>query len=201
MSPDGLSVVEHVPLPYGNNHVGKGCIEKNWTFFEDAGHLRTVYAPFPLHVVFDVKTGRRWSSAPAGGAESWKAKYGEPRGGTMPIPFGTRHWISFFHSHTSDVDCGRRYHVGAYLFERASSNYAAVRFTRQPLLTASKQDAFSMPLSFRSVLFNPAVVFPGSAEYVDGAANIRVTSGLNEHSIVEHFFSVERLKQLFARPA
>lgn len=201
MSPDGTRVLDHVPLPFGNNHIGRGCIEKNWTFFDDGGQLRAVYSAYPLHLVYDVRTGRRWSSSPAGGAESWKAKYGEPRGGTMPIPFGGRHWITFFHSHTSDVDCGRRYHVGAYLFERASSNYSAVRFTKQPLLTASKQDAFSMPLSFRSVLYNPAVVFPGSAEYVDDGTAIRVTSGLNEHSLVEHVFSVERLKAVFARPA
>lgn len=196
LDPNTMSVVEHVALPFGDNNPSPKAIEKNWIFFEEAGSLRFVYSAHPMHVVYDVKTGRRWSSTSLGGCEAWNAKYGQPRGGTPPIRFG-RHWLTFFHSHLADLDCGRRYFVGAYLFEGPGNNYQPAKFTRVPLLTGSKQDGFSMPLSFRSVLFNPAVIFPGSAEYSDDQKFIKVVSGLNEYALVEHTIPVEALKTAF----
>jgi hypothetical protein len=193
LSADGTRMEEHLPLPFGNNSVSPRAIEKNWQFFDDGG-LRFVYTTYPNHVVFDVKTGRRWSSTSMGGAGKWNATYGEPRGGTPPIRFG-RFWLSFFHSHVSDLACTRRYFVGAYLFEGSGSNYQPTAFTTEPLLSSSKQDGFSMPLSVRSIIYNPAVIFPGSAEYTPDEKHIEVVSGLNEHGLSLHRFSVDNLKK------
>lgn len=190
---DSLTVVDkNVPLPFFNNHPKEGLFEKNWSFFDDGGRIFAVYSILPAHVVIDTMTGRTIRSSSFGGAAHWERLYGQPRGGTPPIPCPGG-WMSLFHSSVEEPFPTRRYFVGAYRFSQKGSNYQPAAFTRSPLLEGSLRDG--LPWKPTESPESPAVIFPGSAHLSDDGKSLEVFSGLNEHSVAWHSLPVEKIFQ------
>lgn len=193
LSPDLLSVVRDIPLPFFNNFPKDGYFEKNWGFFEDRGELMAVHEVFPQHVIVSVDSGKVRRSTPFGGAGKWVENYGQPRGSTPPVRV-KEGWLSLFHSHTVGAMPSRRYYVGAYLFSSRESNFQPNYFSKRPLLVGSLRDGFAWRPEDED--FNPAVIFPGSLE-LSPDGGIFTISGLNEHSLAWHHLSKAELSLSF----
>lgn len=150
--------VEQPPFP-GNDW---SSIQKNYVFFECEGDLWCIYHSSPRRLFkFDKNQWHPYDSSKSVG---WP--YGEIRGGTSPVPFGT-YWLRFFHSRL-DNDAWlwhvtkrwyHRYFVGAYLME-TKPPFNVVRVSRKPILYGSEDDNLGIHDRTACLHYKPNVVFP-----------------------------------------
>lgn len=125
--------------------------EKNWQFFEYAGDLHFVYK-INNHTVVNpnLVTGEIEVEYSTEGMLPWE--YGEPRGGTPPIPFGKDRLMSVFHSHLYDKKLQKKvYYAGVYTFENFPP-FTPLQVSKFPILKGDTQD--------KTVLWNNVAVFP-----------------------------------------
>jgi predicted GH43/DUF377 family glycosyl hydrolase len=134
--------------------------EKNWQFFIHDDELYCVYTMRPyvvckleLHENREIRIVEQYKTP---FAHMWK--WGQPRGGSLPIRVGDR-YAAFFHSHTiADVGDPKKiriYHAGYYEFE-AKPPFRPLVFSSKPVLSADVDD---LPRSFN----RHSVVFPCGA--------------------------------------
>lgn len=118
---------------YGKNDWS--ATEKNWVFFEYCG-VWCKHLTGPRQIIFD-EAGREWRTP----GPQWG--YGTPRGGTVPIKFGS-FYLWFFHSTLwNELSADRwRYYIGAYITE-TSPPFRVVNVTRRPIICGSRIDGLS----------------------------------------------------------
>lgn len=143
--------------------------EKNWCFFEHNGKLHVSYSLSPVHTVYELdhlgKVRNEYRS------ETPKCWYGEPRGGTQPIPFGND-WLKFFHSNLVNTksDAHWNYSMGALVMQSAPP-FRITKISSHPILAGSE-------MFNRSMHWKPKCILPyGAVRNGDG---FEVGVGLND---------------------
>ena len=150
LSPDFKVIGEEHPV-YGYNgvhHFANLVHEKNWLPFFHDDKLYLTYRVTP-HRVFRVVDEYETEEYVTEGVSDWL--YGQPAGGTAPVPFDSDTSLSLFHSFTEEGVI-RTYHVGAYLMENRPP-FRIVRYTKKPLITANKDMTNSQEFHKQSQYF------------------------------------------------
>jgi predicted GH43/DUF377 family glycosyl hydrolase len=154
---------------YGSNR--RDGFEKNWTFFESAGELFALYAPWRWEFVRIGRDGR--CAAVRGKRRALSREFGVPFGGTPPMRRPDGSFLTLLHAYTMAGET-RVYHVLAAVFE-PEPPFALVRISTAPVISGS--DRWPMPAA-GSVLNPPWSVFPAGL-LLDGK-RIVASAGVND---------------------
>jgi predicted GH43/DUF377 family glycosyl hydrolase len=135
-------------------------MQKNYVFFQDDDELYCIYRRYPIHQVFKIIGDH---AEPAGSCPGLRWYFGEPRGGSPPLPYEGK-LISFFHSSLDNEVQGprRRYYMGAIVMQ-PDPPFRPVAISIEPILFGSEVDDIppkDWPLCKHR---KPQVVFPGGA--------------------------------------
>ena len=145
------SVEGQTLIKYGHND--GMSMEKNWVPFSFDGNIHFIYSCDRGHVVIEVE-GESLITEHLGVGAKWK--WGECRGGTVPMPYLGK-WLRFFHSRI-----GTRYYVGALLMEpKAPFNVVCV--SKRPVLQGSMEDSLTPAVRSGVRHWKGNVVFPAGA--------------------------------------
>lgn len=158
-------VLKEIGRPsYGHNEGFAGKMEKNWVFFERNDLAYFIYESDPKQIVVHwsgIKEDEYVTDGP-----SWA--YGKIKGGTMPVPFGSK-LLRFFHS-TLDNDPGqwrRRYYIGACVME-PEPPFKTIRTSTKPIIYGSEVDGLKPAERKNIIHYKGNVVFPGGIVMRDG---------------------------------
>lgn len=177
----------NVKQPKIGKNDGSAC-EKNWIFFNHNGRLMVIYESYPEQIIYEVNGDHEHRSR----GLNWA--YGEPRGGTAPIPFRDK-LLRFFHSRL-DNESGqfrRRYYCGAMLLD-PEPPFKPVAISKEPLLIGSEADDLTAQEKASCVQYKAKVVFPGSAVESSPGGFIWLACGINDASCVIMKIDPEGLK-------
>lgn len=139
----------------GVNH--QRAKEKNWIFFEDAGHLRVIYRDDPDHAVYLVN-GEHGGEQHVTPAAKWP--WGPIRGGTPPVRLDDGNLLVIFHSSVPSENPPHfvRYYAGAYVMQGVAP-FRILKISRRPLMAGSEADGHKVDPRYVEG-WKPYVVFP-----------------------------------------
>jgi predicted GH43/DUF377 family glycosyl hydrolase len=168
-------------------------IEKNWVFF-DFKSLESGYSIYAIHhsqpeqMVIRL-SGHNVTEEHTSKSPQWK--YGEIKGGTLPIEYEGK-WLRFFHSTLDNepIPQWRRYYVGAMLMDNKPP-FAPVSISREPVIIGSESDDLTTTERSQIPFYKPKVVFPCGAIY-DGS-NFFLSVGINDGQLSICKVTPERL--------
>lgn len=163
---DGKLVKAFTPSYGRNNYEAK---EKNWQFFTHQNSVHAIYSHSP-HTVIELDGARVVNEYKTAGIV-WD--YGQPSGGTPPIPFNGE-LLTFFHAYEADVKHTRKYNFAAATMQ-AAPPFAITRHSVKPLMYGSEQEALAPDKSW-----HPLCVFPGGV--IDQGETLAVSIGVNDNA-------------------
>lgn len=150
------------PEPLEKNHI---------PFTAGEGHLYWLYRNYPEQIVLSCPTWKAICSC------GWRWPWGEPRGGTPPLPYAGK-LLRFFHS-SLDNNGGefpRRYFMGAALMNDTPP-FETIAWSQKPILYGSELP--EKPPGWNH--WKPSCVLPFGAVEHDGGWLVSV--GVNDSSI------------------
>jgi hypothetical protein len=133
LHPDGTLTDWIEPQIGKNNWSG---MEKNWVVFEHDGKLHVSYKCYPQHEVYELNSQGRITKTYK--TKSPTCDFGEPRGGSQPLPYGD-HWLRFFHTNqlNKKSDVWWQYHVGAMVME-SKPPFRILQVSKHPILSGDE---------------------------------------------------------------
>jgi predicted GH43/DUF377 family glycosyl hydrolase len=143
-------------------------LEKNWSFWSAEGNLFAAYLRGPEQIVLQLdgdKVVREFKT------QSPQWKWGQVRGGTMPIEHKGL-WLQFFHSSTRNNRSawGWTYYLGALLMEKTPP-FQVVSLSHYPILAATER-------YFPVTRWKPRILFPAGA--IKDGEDFIVSMGVND---------------------
>jgi predicted GH43/DUF377 family glycosyl hydrolase len=158
-TPITLTDVQQPNIP-GNDF---STMQKNWVPFECKGNLYFIYKCHPTHQVFEVLTGKFFSTP----ILNWP--YGEIRGGSVPVSFNGG-LLRFFHSRLNNENFGSvryRYFIGAYVMQ-PEPPFTVLQVGKKPIIYGSEIGTLRGGARKACDFYKPNVVFPGGVIVKDG---------------------------------
>jgi hypothetical protein len=176
LTEDTSVLLQDIQQPKVEGNDGTTC-QKNYVFFEHAGKLMCIYQCSPEQVIFELQ-GERVVKAHK--SPSLHYPFGEPRGGTMPLPYKGK-LLRFFHSGL-DNESGvykRRYYCGAMLLE-PEPPFRQIAISKEPVVRGSETDDLSEQERSACSHYKRKVIFPCGAVERDGC--FVLSAGVNDAS-------------------
>lgn len=154
-------------------------MQKNYVFFAWDSRLYVIYRRYPQQQIYQVD-GENVVAVHENIGIYWP--FGEPRGGTPPLPYNDR-LISFFHSGLDNEFSAqrRRYYMGAMVMENEPP-FRPVKISWEPILFGSEVDDIPLSEWPKCRHRKPQVVFPGGA--VHRGDHWLVSVGVNDYECV-----------------
>lgn len=164
--------VDQVDQPQIGKNDGS-AIEKNFVPWPNGSEMRFIYSSYPKQIIYGKQTwdrdGMRWS-------------WGEPRGGTTPIPYKGK-LLRFFHSSLNNEPSHwiRRYYIGALILE-PEPPFAPVAISKEPILKGSEESDLTQTEKSSCLQWKPKVCFIAGLLQREGCWWLSV--GTNDSSCV-----------------
>jgi predicted GH43/DUF377 family glycosyl hydrolase len=139
--------------------------EKNFIFFEAGSRFCCIYQCSPEQIVLEVE-GSKVLAEYKTPFPHWR--WGQPRGGTVPVPYRDK-WLRFFHSSLDNEGppWRRRYYIGACVME-PTPPFQTLALSSKPVVFGSEDDSFTLDERNGCGTHKAKVVFPAGCVPTEG---------------------------------